>query len=311
MLVSFLRAPIRSALLGCACLGASVLAFALVAREQPGLAAASIIRRTDIDRDGLTDLQEYVLGTLPTKRDTDGDGFSDLEERARGSDALNVESIPQFSDFDLGMCASQEDGFVSVVSLVYLREARFDAATLEMGFLYRGRLIRMTPTVRQYTRGLLKRGAQASDKVAVLEVGLPEDLVRQLGQVTMFSILRGVDAAAEPQVRSMTFRSFSDVVVLVEPAPTALMASGTLPGNMGTGVVYRPLVDPGAIPLSWSGGQMCFQRTSAVGMNGLSIVHEVDGAGCMPMDSYCSPDDCAANVGRAMRLPDPVALLGG
>jgi hypothetical protein len=38
------------------------------------------------DHDGLTNAQEYALGTDPTKEDTDGDGFSDGEEVANGTD---------------------------------------------------------------------------------------------------------------------------------------------------------------------------------------------------------------------------------
>ena len=34
----------------------------------------------DPDRDGLTNLQEYQLGTDPNKADTDGDGLSDGDE---------------------------------------------------------------------------------------------------------------------------------------------------------------------------------------------------------------------------------------
>ncbi|PJA86736.1 MAG: hypothetical protein CO141_03145 [Candidatus Moranbacteria bacterium CG_4_9_14_3_um_filter_42_9] len=43
---------------------------------------------TDMDNDGLTDEQEKVYGTDPTKQDTDGDGFKDGEEIANGYDPL-------------------------------------------------------------------------------------------------------------------------------------------------------------------------------------------------------------------------------
>ncbi len=49
----------------------------------------------DADGDGLTNLQEYCLGTDPAKIDTDGDGYSDAEEIAAGTDPLNPASHPE------------------------------------------------------------------------------------------------------------------------------------------------------------------------------------------------------------------------
>lgn len=43
----------------------------------------------DLDGDGLTNLQEFLLGTDPRKRDTDGDGYSDGEEVATGFNPLD------------------------------------------------------------------------------------------------------------------------------------------------------------------------------------------------------------------------------
>lgn len=42
----------------------------------------------DPDRDGLTNLQEYLLGTDPRNADTDGDGLKDGDEVARGTNPL-------------------------------------------------------------------------------------------------------------------------------------------------------------------------------------------------------------------------------
>lgn len=48
----------------------------------------------DSDNDGLTNLQEYHLGTNPNNADTDGDGFSDGHEVVVGSDPLDPLSYP-------------------------------------------------------------------------------------------------------------------------------------------------------------------------------------------------------------------------
>jgi hypothetical protein len=51
--------------------------------------------RGDHDGDGLTNREEYLLGTDPTNSDTDGDGVSDFDEAITyGSDALAANSIP-------------------------------------------------------------------------------------------------------------------------------------------------------------------------------------------------------------------------
>jgi hypothetical protein len=50
-------------------------------------------RDGDLDGDGLSNIQEYVLGTDPGKADTDGDGLTDYQERVFGTD-------PQKADTD-------------------------------------------------------------------------------------------------------------------------------------------------------------------------------------------------------------------
>jgi hypothetical protein len=48
----------------------------------------------DSDGDGLTDVQEIMIGTDPFNPDTDGDGFSDGVEVASGSDPLDPNCTP-------------------------------------------------------------------------------------------------------------------------------------------------------------------------------------------------------------------------
>ncbi|MBI4149497.1 hypothetical protein HY491_03540 [Candidatus Woesearchaeota archaeon] len=51
--------------------------------------------REDPDDDGLVNIDEYRLGTDPTKPDTDGDGYTDLEERDAGTDPKDPDSHPR------------------------------------------------------------------------------------------------------------------------------------------------------------------------------------------------------------------------
>jgi hypothetical protein len=46
----------------------------------------------DGDNDGLTNLEEFNLGTNPNNADSDGDGLSDIQERDLGTDPNNTDS---------------------------------------------------------------------------------------------------------------------------------------------------------------------------------------------------------------------------
>ena len=52
---------------------------------------------TDSDGDGLSDGQEWKLGTNPNSADTDGDGWSDSEELEEGTDPLLASSQPEIN----------------------------------------------------------------------------------------------------------------------------------------------------------------------------------------------------------------------
>ena len=62
------------------------------AANDPTMAASSPSGGVDSDNDGLTDEEEEIEGTDPTKEDTDNDGLSDGDEVAFGSDPKNQDS---------------------------------------------------------------------------------------------------------------------------------------------------------------------------------------------------------------------------
>ncbi len=58
---------------------------------------------SDSDDDGLNDGKELELGTDPNKADSDGDGFTDGDEVAAGTDPNNADSIPSATEEDGGL----------------------------------------------------------------------------------------------------------------------------------------------------------------------------------------------------------------
>ncbi len=58
----------------------------------PNVPSSTPINERDSDGDGLTDLEEFAMGTNPIHWDTDGDGISDYWEVMRGLNPLVVES---------------------------------------------------------------------------------------------------------------------------------------------------------------------------------------------------------------------------
>lgn len=294
-----------------ALVGLGVVAIAWVASgEERNLAAASNSGRTDLDGDGLTDAQEEVLGTRSDLADSDADTYSDLEERARGSNPLDRVSLPASRPFSIGTVASMEGEQVSLLSVIYADDAPSDQVELRIGLVFRGMPLYLRPSSFTHKRGFLRTGKDAQDGLAVVEVAISQELVRRLGQVNLFSVATShIPGVVGSAVSVVPLVDFSGVTVSVEAEELNYSPSG---GNgVPTGITYRPLTNDDGIPSTWSGGEVCYQRTAAVGVDGVSIVHEVESADCQPMDTYCNASDCAASRGKSITLPDPLAIAGG
>ncbi|TPG65701.1 ZirU family protein [Pseudomonas arsenicoxydans] len=67
---------------------------------------------TDTDGDGLTDTEEGVIGTDPTKPDTDGDGLTDKEEVDNGSNPLDPNDPVNGTDTDGDGLTDTEEGVI-------------------------------------------------------------------------------------------------------------------------------------------------------------------------------------------------------
>lgn len=292
--------------------GLGLVASAWVASGTEGsLAAASNHHgRSDLDGDGLTDEQEDVRGTRADLEDTDADGFTDLEEIARGSDPVLAASVPGEQGLALGTIASMEGDQISLLSAIYVDNASADTFDLRIGVVYGGAALYLRPNAFVNKRAFVRSGKDQSDSLSVIEVALSPRLVQRLGQLNMFSAARStIPGAPAVAVSVVPMMDFDGVVVSAESE--ALNYSPVSGGGTPTGITYRPLARDSALDSNWHSGEACFQRSSVVGMSGVSMVHEVDGADCQPMDTYCNPTACSAGVGQSLQLPDPAALGGG
>ncbi len=304
MTLSLVRGRWRSTSLAMLVAGGAALSM-LVSDQR---LAASSAYRSDVDGDGLTDLQEYVERTSPDEVDSDFDGISDLEELARRSNPLDVNSLPSSAAINVGQVASVEQGIIGLATAVYVPDGNLDSLHFELGVVFRGRPIVLDVASYGHSmRSFALPGSAVGSRLAVVEVAIPERLVQRLGQLSLFSGVRGPTIAVPP-VDVTTLVNFSGVIMSVEPRGPNLVYGGGTPPN---GVIYRPLAGEDDIPANWTSGQVCWQRAVPVGTHGSSIVHEIEAANCQAMDSYCSTGDCAASVGRTIELPDPGALLGG
>jgi YD repeat-containing protein len=95
-----------------------------------GASAASV----DSDGDGLSDLQEIMIGTDPFNPDTDGDGFSDGVEVATGSDPLD----PLCTPLNCRVSGEVESVTTSLVNFIVTSSAPNEADTFLFSVLNTG-----------------------------------------------------------------------------------------------------------------------------------------------------------------------------
>ena len=268
-----------------------------------GLAASSAPSQ-DSDNDGLSNLQEEILCTSADLADTDGDGYSDLEELSRQTDPLNKFQWPAQAGPKVGIVGRTQNGVLTVMTIAYLEGGRVRDLDFQIGLVYRGLAIPLDfSSYSSLSEISLRPARNLSDKLLVIETRLPESLVRALGSLSLFSVHLGDGVSPAVSAVAINLRRFGHGLASLEAAPTGIQG--------GSGIILRPLGSDDGMPQDWDGGQICWQMTAVVGVNGASIVYEVEAAGCEQMDTYCSPSECAASVGESIELVDPGSLIGG
>ncbi|MEM6674048.1 MAG: thrombospondin type 3 repeat-containing protein [Planctomycetota bacterium] len=270
-------------------------------------ATASML--VDHDGDGLTDAQEFVLGTYPYYWDSDDDGYTDSEEIARHSDPLDFVSVPQSSGVSVGLTAHGTDGYLKVVMCVYEPSNMHGESLVRFGALRDGRVVTV-PMARIFGfADVFESSAMEGARVITTEIPINPAFVTSVGRATFFAAAAD-QATLTYQAASKVDVTSSDGVLLLQRASNA---QGLAQSGLGGGSIRQPIpIEPGSsTPVTWTAGAVCFQRSTVVGGNGAVMLHEVVEADCLGgWDSYC-PSDCSGEVGTTFETVDPAALLGG
>jgi hypothetical protein len=290
----------------------------------------------DLDGDGLTVEQEQILGTSPTKADTDRDGFSDLEEVARKSSPTLSGSTPNLAQpLSVGMTASASTDGVHAVVAVYMSDTDLRNKHLTVGFFARGHVILLSASyLALHSTTSFHPSSNTNGCIGLIDVTIDPHIIHELGELSVFA------AATMPSAPGMCnpssgatlhFLSIGGVVVYCMPNPRPpSSAQSQCPSGQGQTSIYVPLIPNspqsgggtgggagggsgggGTAPGTWSAGEVCFQRSSPVAVNGAVVTNEVITANCVNgWDGFCPPS-CTSTVGSTYQTIDPLVLIGG
>ncbi|MBL8863073.1 MAG: hypothetical protein JNK02_13845 [Planctomycetes bacterium] len=269
----------------------------------------------DADGDFLVIEQERILGTSPTSADTDQDGFSDLEELARGSSPIDGLSVPAAGrPVHVGMAAhAGADDKIHVLVAVHSALANPREIRVNLGVQAQRRVGILSQTwVAANSTHQLTTGANGQDLVHLLDVAIDPAHVLALGQLTFFATVSVAGSGTILAADVVRLIALDGIVVLVMPPPRpGNSQQQQAPSQPGSIYVPLPTVGTGGMPATWSVGEICFQRSMPVAVNGPIITQEIVSANCLNgWEGYCPPS-CVATVGSTYTTVDPIGLLGG
>jgi hypothetical protein len=295
--------------------GLTVIGAALAGVMTPhGELLASELRARDADGDGLCDTQEEVLQTAVFAADTDKDGFIDTEEVARKTSAYSDQETPLPAGMDVGMVARGEGGSVHALVAVYVRGG--DMHNKELGFgLVLGDSVIEVPAESLLANATISivPASDPADALALVDIPFSPELVRSFGSLCFYTTLSTQGQGTVAAAAAIQLVSVNGIVHWVMPAQGGVPGMGNR-GTTGAGSVYAPIpVDGGSggLPSEWIPGEVCYQTTQVVGMQGGIVIQEVISAECISgWDSYCKPN-CATSVGSTYTTFDPGSLVGG
>lgn len=291
-----------------------------------GTLRAFDVATDDLDGDGLTDAEEAVLHTSPNLADTDGDGFSDAEELARQLAQLVPDSVPVQGRLRVGMTACQAETGLEVVLAVYLPDLNLRNKDFRLGLVSGHRIFEVDREQLLESASVeYLPAASPTALLALIRVPFPEQAVHVRGELGIYATVGNAGTGFVAASTAVRLLSVDGIVLVAMTDPYSAVPSSTQggPGIQPTmqqpagatpsagGTIFVPITLQNEPPALWSPGQICYQKSSPVGANGLLVTHEVIRADCMDnWDSFCPPS-CSSSAGSTYDEIDPLALLGG
>ncbi len=265
----------------------------------PELGAVAGGSTSDLDGDGLTDIQEVVLGSKVDEADSDGDGLRDLEEIARQLDPLTPDA-PTSADLGVGFAVRATGGVFYLTTAVFVPDGDLTNVELELGLYFEGMLFPLSPAdYLPLSESFAEGGEGVDSEVVAFSFPIPEFLLQSVGSL-------GFYATTSPQGVPVTSAAVANLTTAA--GVTALRR--VTQGPSGPGISILPISPPGDLPSSFTPNEVCFQETVLIGVENNVQLFQVTDAGCVPSTSVCTPG-CALTAGGTVQLLDPLALIGG
>ena len=307
------RYPLSSWLVptGGALLAAGVWLLATVPGPQSVLAEQPQIR--DSDSDGLPDHQEWVLGTDPFLADTDADDFTDCQEFALGSDPLSPVDTPASTTApSIGMTARGEGGTVRVFAAIQLPKRMVQSTVIRFGTLVKRKIGQFDSDYLNSISNVHQLLAPNGGWIQTYDIELPAGLLDESRPITVFGALARPGKTRYFAAAKVDLSMKEGIPLLRREVETKVPGSGVHPGG-GGGSIHQPIPDggDGAVPTEWTAGQVCFQTSQLITVQGGMALRQIVTAQCQESwDTYCE-SDCSGSVGSTYRTVDIGILIGG